>query len=1279
MPVLPLFFLRCGLRAVRRVVWLLLLVSGVTVGTMAAAVGQTVEICNNGIDDDGDNLIDCQDPDCPECIQAISCSTPNTNYMPPTYGNPTSAQSNQFGSHDLVLSTSAAFTTVRIRTPDNSFDKTVVVTSTGPTIVSLPVSLTGGQTVVMTNSVNTIQRNKGLIITSAEPVQATYRLTAANNQDIVPLKGRAAQGYAFYAGSQTRLTATTSYDYRHFVSVMATQDNTVVTFRLPPSAGAPASVTALEGITTYPHTVTLNANDSYLVSSKVINSTTVENRSMAGVLVTSNLPIVVNSGSQHNDQPYSGNKDAGIDQLVPVRTIGQEYIAVHGQNTTSSSDYVFVVGTEKNTTVTISGPASANGTITTGLTSATVNPGEVFTYNLPNYPNRAFSIVTSKRAYTYQISSYGQNEFGMGVLPTINPCNGSKRIDFFRTSASSLDQALITIPQTGLASLKFRGQGYAAAGGIVVDNIIVGGIPQAIVNFPNTAIAPSGSVNTTTSSERFHVGVVSNTGSNATGNFGFYSNYDARVDVLSPTTNQPDNFYTAAKVTPGQSVTVCLRMTSCGTRNQITGIGNGALTQSATFTQDSCILYTMQANAPSCSRDTIRVLVQNDIGKLGSVCLEFVNVNTTLAINILPASVTICQPVGAVSLTANATSSNAAYTYQWITPDNQILTTKVISATVVGRYNLSISNASGCSDTTSVVVQGDTPFVTFTGGTTNACPGTSAVYSFSSSPGTYVWAVTNGTITAGGSSTSTTATVRWTGTSGTIRATVTSALGCIATQLLSVTSQPTLSVVNQSPKCFGGSDGQVMLTVTGGAPVSGYRWSTGATTQNLTAVPTGAYSVTVTTTCPTTVTLATTLTQPTALTLATTTTNASCTATASGVVSVTASGGTSGYTYRWSTLATTQSLTGLTAGTYSVTVTDANSCPATTSATVVLPAVTLTTQLTNVACFGGLSGAISVTAVGTSPYSYSWTTGATTRNLAGLASGTYSLTVTDNSLCRATTSVTLTQPTAISLSAQGTAVRCYGGNNGAIDLTVGGGVPTYSFSWNTGASTEDLTGLVAGPYSVTVTDRNTCVQLLTVTVSQPSALPSVTAGSNSPQCAGQNLSLTATSSTAVTFTWSGPASFTSAAQNPFIPEVVTANAGSYTVTVTDAAGCLGVGSVSIVVNPSPVYNLSTRVSACLGATALNNGRLIVDKQQATDRYAYTIGTTYTGVTDPQGLPAVPADGVLTRSLTNPASAQPYTVRVFNTIGCYTDLAVRVAPVVCVCNELCAPTTVRRVP
>jgi hypothetical protein len=798
-----------------------------------AAWGQTTEICNNGIDDDGDNLVDCQDPDCPECNRTINCVQPNIYYLPSIYGNP-SAGSAIYGSQDLILSTKSASAIVSVRTPDGSFSQQVVLSSATSTSLALPL------TVVMSTNANTKERNKGLILQSDEPIQATYRLTPSSNQDLIALKGRAGLGYAFYAGSQTRLSTTANaVDQRHFASIMATEDNTTVTIRSPnPLLGVtnPASFS-----------VSLNAGETYMVTSTTLSSSTSNNVTIAGTLITSNKPISVNSGSHHTYQPYSGNRDGGFDQLVPARLTGQQYVAVHGQNTVANSDYLFVVGIEQATSLTITGPAVV-GAAPTSLTTVTIGPGQVFTYNMTNLAvNRAFLINSTKKVYAFQVSSVSANEYGMSILPTINTCTGSLRSDFFRNAGSTIEQAQVIIPTTALSSLQFNNQAYTVRGA-VTDNITLGGVAYSVVNFVGTTLTPFNLSNTFTANQRFHLGVIS--GSSATGNFGYYSSYDSPVDVLSPTTNQPSSFYRAALVTPGQQRQHCLALSSCGSNNFVRGVAGGTLTGSISVdpTNNKCILYTMRSNAPSCSRDTIRVAVTNEFGAEGTVCLEFVNSNNDLDATITPANPFICRPTGATSLTATATSAAGNFTYRWITADQQLLTTRVISTTSTGQFRLTVTDGAGCQDTTSIVVVGDTPAIAFTTGSSSACVGTALPYSVSSTTGTYSWSITGGVLVTSGTTTSTSATIRWT-SSGSVRVLLTSPNGCTAQTSLTVTVYvaPTLSTTAVSPICQGGSDGRISLVATGGTTPYQYAWSNGATTQNVSGLRAGSYSVTVTT------------------------------------------------------------------------------------------------------------------------------------------------------------------------------------------------------------------------------------------------------------------------------------------------------------------------------------------------------------------------------------------------------------------------------------------------
>src|SRR5437762_1599487 len=143
----------------------------------------------------------------------------------------------------------------------------------------------------------------------------------------------------------------------------------------------------------------------------------------------------------------------------------------------------------------------------------------------------------------------------------------------------------------------------------------------------------------------------------------------------------------------------------------------------------------------------------------------------------------------------------------------------------------------------------------------------------------------------------------------------------------------------------------------------------------------------------------------------------------------------------------------------------------------------------DVNCFGGSTGAIDLTVSGgTAPYSYLWSTGAISEDLSALAAGLYSVTVTDAKGCTASQSVTIAQPAAaLAVGETHVDVGCFGGSTGSIDLTVTGGTAPYSYAWSNEATTQDLSTLTAGSYSVTVTDAKGCTATQSVTIGKPAA------------------------------------------------------------------------------------------------------------------------------------------------------------------------------------------------
>ncbi|NBO62249.1 MAG: hypothetical protein EBU82_15070, partial [Flavobacteriia bacterium] len=205
-----------------------------------------------------------------------------------------------------------------------------------------------------------------------------------------------------------------------------------------------------------------------------------------------------------------------------------------------------------------------------------------------------------------------------------------------------------------------------------------------------------------------------------------------------------------------------------------------------------------------------------------------------------------------------------------------------------------------------------------------------------------------------------------------------------------------------------------------------------------------------------------------------------------GSVSLSAVGGNAPYTYG---ATPTQNLS---PGTYTYTATSANGCvslPVSITITQPQAPLALSTTQVNVLCSGNTTGSINLTVTGgTAPYTYAWSNNTTQEDPSNLASGTYTVTVTDANGCTATTTVTITQPQApLALSTTQVNVGCFGNSTGSVNLTVTGGTAPYTYLWSNNGTVEDPTGMAAGAYTVTVTDANGCTAQTSVTITQPQA------------------------------------------------------------------------------------------------------------------------------------------------------------------------------------------------
>ena len=573
----------------------------------------------------------------------------------------------------------------------------------------------------------------------------------------------------------------------------------------------------------------------------------------------------------------------------------------------------------------------------------------------------------------------------------------------------------------------------------------------------------------------------------------------------------------------------------------------------------------------------------------------------------------LCNGNSTGSIDLSVSGGVSPYTYSWTGG----VTTQDRSGLAAGTYTVTVTDANACTKTLSATITETTAVILTETHVNVLCNGSSTgsidlTVSGGVSPYTYAW--TGGATTEDRSGLA----------AGTYTVTVTDANACTKTLSTTIT-EPTviaLSTTQVNVLCNGNSTGSIDLTVSGGTGAYTYSWTGGATTQDRSGLAAGTYTVTVTDANACTKTLSATITEPATIVLTETHVNVLCNGALTGSIDLSVSGGVSPYTYLWTGGATTQDLSGLGVGTYTVTVTDANACTKTLSATITetSPLVLTETHL-NVLCNGGATGSIDLSVSGgSSPYTYSWTGGATTQDRSGLVVGTYTVTVTDANNCTKTLSATITEPTAVVLSTTQVNVLCNGSLTGSIDLTVSGGVSPYTYSWTGGATTQDVSSLAAGTYTVTVTDANACTQTSAVTITQPTAIVLSAILTQPTNCFVANGSIDLSVSGGVpgyTYSWTGGVT------TQDLPNVAEA---TYTVTVTDANGCTKTSSytldyidiinpiitcpASISVNNNPANACSAVVNYTTPTATDNCGILsVVSQSGLASGASYPVGTT----------------------------------------------------------------------
>jgi len=549
---------------------------------------------------------------------------------------------------------------------------------------------------------------------------------------------------------------------------------------------------------------------------------------------------------------------------------------------------------------------------------------------------------------------------------------------------------------------------------------------------------------------------------------------------------------------------------------------------------------------------------------------------------------------GSVNVVANGTGP---FQYLW-TPGNS--TTSSVNGITPGSYSVRVTDQYGCTVTAGTTVGSpnllngnliSTTDVRCNGGSSgSATVGASG----GTSPYTYSWSPTGGTLATASGLTTRSYTV-----------TIRDARNCSQTVNLNIAEPALLNpTASGSASTCGNSNGSASVTVSGGTAPYGYSWNPGGATNSMISnIAAGTYQVNIIDAQNCTANAQVVVSNINGPTSSISSINqVTCNGGSNGSATVAVSNGTSPYTYQWSNSASNSaSVNNLSSGNYSVLITDANNCTTVSSFNISQPqALTSSGSSTPISCFGGNDGQTSVSASGgTPPYSYSWLPGgATTPTVNGITTGTYTARVTDQYGCSTSCTNAVGSVNALAANVLSTTpVQCYNGNDGTASITASGGTPPYTYQWQPyGGTNASASGLDTGIYSVTIRDANNCNQIINLTISQPSAL-NLNYSTLRAGCGLSNGSATVTVSGGMspyTYSWSPGNSTTSTLSN--------ITAGSYQVNVQDANNCLINSSIAVSNSSGPSATMSSISNVlCSGG---NNGSATVNVTGGTAPFIY---------------------------------------------------------------------------
>ncbi|MBK7851539.1 MAG: T9SS type A sorting domain-containing protein [Bacteroidetes bacterium] len=588
--------------------------------------------------------------------------------------------------------------------------------------------------------------------------------------------------------------------------------------------------------------------------------------------------------------------------------------------------------------------------------------------------------------------------------------------------------------------------------------------------------------------------------------------------------------------------------------------------------------------------------------------IRVISNNATVVGSVNPEDIIIGRPNGSISSNSPVCLgdtinlfSGGGIVYSWVGPNgfmsnsqNPIILNSIVSDS--GTYTLNVTDAAGCQLNINTYVSILSNHVTVESNSP-VCSGQSINLS-ANGGSSYAWNGPNGFISNDPNPVINNATLS---NSGTYSIEVLNTTGCgnITTSIsVNVNPSPLASISTTNVLCAGDSNAtaQINTSALGGTPPYSYLWNNGETSSSITGLVAGTYAVNIIDVhgCSDDTTFE--LSNPDLLNISfpqysiySGGYNVSCSGASDGFLDLYINGGTPPYIFNWNNgQYTTQNLTTIPGGNYSVLVTDANNCTATGNFSLTEP---LPIQLDslyspsgnggyNISCAGELSGEIFTSVSGgISPYTYLWSgpgsyssSDADPRNL---AAGLYLLNVADVNGCSISNSITLTEsstlyPLIVSASINGVNIRCFNGSDGLAYVNeVNGGTPPYHFEWSNGITDTVIQQVPSGTYDVHIVDTNGCTFDETIFLNQPDPLETILRHSNyntyGISCNGANDGFIILDSffggiPPYTYNWSSGGSFDS---------IGNLLAGNYTLRITDLNGCMD-SVLTVLTEPLPI-------------------------------------------------------------------------------------------------------------